>query len=93
LLLSDSHTKMAGRLPSSRMPGPRSQCRSHPSPSGGLTIILPPPVSPFTKYPTTINQVTPYNYPVPVQDDGNMADMLSHSQDPRGPSLEWLKKP
>ncbi|ELK32905.1 NADH dehydrogenase [ubiquinone] 1 alpha subcomplex subunit 3 [Myotis davidii] len=39
-----------------------------------------------------INKVTPYNYPVPVRDDGNMPDVPSHPQDPQGPSLEWLKK-
>ncbi|XP_034858725.1 NADH dehydrogenase [ubiquinone] 1 alpha subcomplex subunit 3-like [Mirounga leonina] len=57
---------------------------------GGLTLILPT-LSPFTKYATMINQATPYNYPVPLQDDGNMADVSSHPQDPQGPSLEWLK--
>ncbi|XP_019481281.1 PREDICTED: NADH dehydrogenase [ubiquinone] 1 alpha subcomplex subunit 3 [Hipposideros armiger] len=56
-----------------------------------ITIILPP-LSPFTKYATMINQVTPYNYPVPVRDDGNMPDIPSHPQDPQGRSLEWLKK-
>uniref|UniRef100_A0A8C7BTW0 NADH dehydrogenase [ubiquinone] 1 alpha subcomplex subunit 3 n=1 Tax=Neovison vison TaxID=452646 RepID=A0A8C7BTW0_NEOVI len=54
------------------------------------TIILPA-FSPFTKYAAMINQVTPYNYPVPVRDDGNMPDVPSHPQDPQGPSLEWLK--
>ncbi|XP_066127285.1 NADH dehydrogenase [ubiquinone] 1 alpha subcomplex subunit 3 [Saccopteryx bilineata] len=58
---------------------------------GGLAIILPI-VSPYTKYATMINQVTPYNYPVPVRDNGNMPDVPSHPQDPQGPSLEWLKK-
>nr|XP_012421067.1 PREDICTED: NADH dehydrogenase [ubiquinone] 1 alpha subcomplex subunit 3 [Odobenus rosmarus divergens] len=57
---------------------------------GGLALILPT-LSPFTKYTTMINQATPYNYPVPVRDDGNMPDVPSHPQDPQGPSLEWLK--
>ncbi|XP_059521790.1 NADH dehydrogenase [ubiquinone] 1 alpha subcomplex subunit 3 isoform X2 [Myotis daubentonii] len=58
---------------------------------GSLSLLLPF-VSPFTKYATMINKVTPYNYPVPVRDDGNMPDVPSHPQDPQGPSLEWLKK-
>ncbi|XP_047692456.1 NADH dehydrogenase [ubiquinone] 1 alpha subcomplex subunit 3 isoform X1 [Prionailurus viverrinus] len=57
----------------------------------GLAVILPT-ISPFTKYATMINQATPYNYPVPLRDDGNMPDVPSHPQDPEGPSLEWLKK-
>ncbi|XP_045304180.1 NADH dehydrogenase [ubiquinone] 1 alpha subcomplex subunit 3-like [Leopardus geoffroyi] len=59
--------------------------------TGGLGIILPT-VRPFTKYATMINQATPNNYPVPLQDDGNMPDVPSQSQDPKVPSLEWLKK-
>ncbi|XP_045297564.1 NADH dehydrogenase [ubiquinone] 1 alpha subcomplex subunit 3 isoform X2 [Leopardus geoffroyi] len=57
----------------------------------GLAVILPT-ISPFSKYATMINQATPYNYPVPLRDDGNMPDVPSHPQDPEGPSLEWLKK-
>lgn len=57
----------------------------------GLAIIIPP-LSPYTKYAVMINQVTPYNYPVPIRDDGNMYYIPSHPQDPQGPSLEWLKK-
>lgn len=57
----------------------------------GLAIVLPS-LSPYTKYSAMINQVTPYNYPVPLRDDGNMPDVPSHPQDPQGPSLEWLKK-
>ncbi|XP_004648413.1 NADH dehydrogenase [ubiquinone] 1 alpha subcomplex subunit 3 [Octodon degus] len=57
---------------------------------GGLAIIMPP-ISPYTKYSSMINQATPYNYPVPVRDDGNMPDVPSHPQDAQGPSLEWLK--
>ncbi|XP_038383924.1 NADH dehydrogenase [ubiquinone] 1 alpha subcomplex subunit 3-like isoform X2 [Canis lupus familiaris] len=36
---------------------------------GGLAVILPI-FSPFTKYATMNNQATPYNYPVPLRDDG-----------------------
>nr|XP_037845539.1 NADH dehydrogenase [ubiquinone] 1 alpha subcomplex subunit 3-like [Chlorocebus sabaeus] len=56
-----------------------------------LAVILPP-LSPYTKYSTMINEAMPYNYPVPVCDDGNMPNVPSHPQDPQGPSLEWLKK-
>uniref|UniRef100_A0A2K5XAB2 NADH dehydrogenase [ubiquinone] 1 alpha subcomplex subunit 3 n=1 Tax=Mandrillus leucophaeus TaxID=9568 RepID=A0A2K5XAB2_MANLE len=58
---------------------------------GGLAIIMPT-FSPYVKYSIMINEATPYNYPVPVRDDGNMPDVPSHPQDPQGPSLEWLKK-
>ncbi|XP_035579266.1 NADH dehydrogenase [ubiquinone] 1 alpha subcomplex subunit 3-like [Zalophus californianus] len=54
----------------------------------GLALILPT-LSPF-KYAGMINQATPYNYPVPLGDDGNVPDVPSHAQDPQGPSLEWL---
>ncbi|XP_053422056.1 NADH dehydrogenase [ubiquinone] 1 alpha subcomplex subunit 3-like [Nycticebus coucang] len=57
----------------------------------GLAIIMPM-LSPYTKYSSMINKATPYNYPIPVQDDGNMPDVPSHPQDPQSPSLEWLKK-
>ncbi|KAL1769828.1 NADH dehydrogenase [ubiquinone] 1 alpha subcomplex subunit 3 [Sigmodon hispidus] len=50
-----------------------------------------PMISPYTKYASMINEATPYNYPVPVRDNGNMPDVPSHPQDPQGPSLEWLK--
>jgi hypothetical protein len=40
-----------------------------------------------------ISQVTPYNYPVPVQDNEDMPDVPSYPQEPLGPSLEWLKNP
>nr|XP_055191358.1 NADH dehydrogenase [ubiquinone] 1 alpha subcomplex subunit 3-like [Nyctereutes procyonoides] len=58
---------------------------------GGLAVILLT-LSPFTKYATMIHQATPYNYPVPLRDDGNMSDVPSHLQDSQGPSLEWLKE-
>ncbi|XP_006898845.1 PREDICTED: NADH dehydrogenase [ubiquinone] 1 alpha subcomplex subunit 3-like [Elephantulus edwardii] len=57
----------------------------------GLAVILPS-LSPYTKYAYMINEVTPYSYPVPLRDDGNMPDVPNHPQDPLGPSLEWLKK-
>ncbi|XP_053518538.1 NADH dehydrogenase [ubiquinone] 1 alpha subcomplex subunit 3 isoform X1 [Artibeus jamaicensis] len=60
-------------------------------PTRPKAIVLPI-VSPYTKYAAMINKVTPYTYPVPVRDDGNMPDVPSHPQDPQGPSLEWLKK-
>ena len=41
-------------------------------------------LSPYTKYSFMLNWATPY--------DGNMPDVPSHSQDPQGPSLEWLKR-
>ena len=50
-----------------------------------------PIISPYTKYASPINQATPYNYPVPVRDNGYMPDVPSHPQDSQGPSLEWLK--
>ncbi|XP_053459391.1 NADH dehydrogenase [ubiquinone] 1 alpha subcomplex subunit 3-like [Nycticebus coucang] len=58
---------------------------------GGLTIIMPM-LSPYTKYSSMINKARPYNYSVPIQDDGNMPDVPRHPQNPQGPSLEWLKK-
>ncbi|XP_033074112.1 NADH dehydrogenase [ubiquinone] 1 alpha subcomplex subunit 3-like [Trachypithecus francoisi] len=45
-----------------------------------LAVILPP-LSPYTKYSTMINEAMPY-----------VPDVPSHPQDPQGPSLEWLKK-
>ncbi|KAG6935930.1 NADH dehydrogenase (ubiquinone) 1 alpha subcomplex, 3, 9kDa [Chelydra serpentina] len=49
-------------------------------------------LSPYTKYSGMINQATPYVYPVPVRDDGNMPDIPSHPCDKEGPNLDWLKK-
>ncbi|KAJ7329115.1 hypothetical protein JRQ81_015289 [Phrynocephalus forsythii] len=59
----------------------------------GISIIsvMLPVVSPWTKYTIMINEAIPYTYPVPVQDDGNMADIPTHPCDKEGPSLEWLK--
>ncbi|XP_052584362.1 NADH dehydrogenase [ubiquinone] 1 alpha subcomplex subunit 3-like [Peromyscus californicus insignis] len=56
----------------------------------GLAVIMPI-ISPYTKYSGMINRATPYVYPVPVRDNGNMPDVPSHPQDPQGPNLEWLK--
>ncbi|XP_054975821.1 NADH dehydrogenase [ubiquinone] 1 alpha subcomplex subunit 3-like [Sorex araneus] len=47
----------------------------------GLAVILHPP-NPYTKYTAMTKQVTPYNYPVPIEDNGNMPDVPSHPQDP-----------
>uniref|UniRef100_A0A087XS34 NADH dehydrogenase [ubiquinone] 1 alpha subcomplex subunit 3 n=1 Tax=Poecilia formosa TaxID=48698 RepID=A0A087XS34_POEFO len=58
----------------------------------GLVGIILPFISPYSKYAGMINQVTPYNYPVPVRDDGNMPDVPSHPCEAKGRSLEWLKK-
>ncbi|KAF5915962.1 hypothetical protein HPG69_003035 [Diceros bicornis minor] len=51
------------------------------------------PTQPLHQVAIMINQATPYNYPVPLRDEGNMSDVLSHPQNHQGPSLEWLKKP
>ncbi|XP_056141940.1 NADH dehydrogenase [ubiquinone] 1 alpha subcomplex subunit 3 [Lampris incognitus] len=56
-----------------------------------LVGLVLPFVSPLTKYSAMINQATPYNYPVPVRDDGNMPDVPAHPCEPKGPNLEWLK--
>ncbi|XP_013868161.1 NADH dehydrogenase [ubiquinone] 1 alpha subcomplex subunit 3 [Austrofundulus limnaeus] len=50
-----------------------------------------PFISPYTKYTGMINAATPYTYPVPVRDDGNMPDVPAHPCEPKGRSLEWLK--
>ncbi|XP_006888553.1 PREDICTED: NADH dehydrogenase [ubiquinone] 1 alpha subcomplex subunit 3-like [Elephantulus edwardii] len=55
----------------------------------GFAVILPA-LSPYTKYASMINEISPYSYPVPH--DGSMPDVPSHPQDPQGPILEWLKK-
>ncbi|XP_060230706.1 NADH dehydrogenase [ubiquinone] 1 alpha subcomplex subunit 3-like [Meriones unguiculatus] len=56
----------------------------------GLVIIVSI-VSSYTKYATSINQTTPYNYPVPVQDNGYMPNVPIYPWDLQGLSLEWLK--
>ncbi|KAK5892265.1 NADH dehydrogenase [ubiquinone] 1 alpha subcomplex subunit 3 [Pseudochaenichthys georgianus] len=57
---------------------------------GACGVVLPF-ISPFTKYSTMINASVPYNYPVPVRDDGNMPDVPAHPSEPKGPSMEWLR--
>ncbi|XP_028930122.1 NADH dehydrogenase [ubiquinone] 1 alpha subcomplex subunit 3 [Ornithorhynchus anatinus] len=57
---------------------------------GSLALVLPY-LSPLTKYSGLMHDATPYNYPVPVRDDGNMPDVPSHPCDPQGPNLDWLK--
>ncbi|XP_061211044.1 NADH dehydrogenase [ubiquinone] 1 alpha subcomplex subunit 3 [Neopsephotus bourkii] len=54
--------------------------------------VVSPFISPYTKYSAMINQATPYSYPVPLRDDGNLPDVPSHPCDPEGPNLEWLKR-
>ncbi|XP_034613572.1 NADH dehydrogenase [ubiquinone] 1 alpha subcomplex subunit 3 [Trachemys scripta elegans] len=58
----------------------------------GILAAVAPLLSPYTKYSGMINRATPYVYPVPVRDDGNMPDIPSHPCDKEGPNLEWLKK-
>ncbi|XP_069802561.1 NADH dehydrogenase [ubiquinone] 1 alpha subcomplex subunit 3 [Dendropsophus ebraccatus] len=58
----------------------------------GILAVILPIVSPYTKYTAMVNQAIPYNYPVPVRDDGNMPDIPSHPSDKVGPNLDWLKK-
>ncbi|KAK2844664.1 hypothetical protein Q5P01_011323 [Channa striata] len=58
----------------------------------GLTGVALPFISPLTKYTEMINSAVPYNYPVPVRDDGNMPDVPAHPCEPKGNNLEWLKK-
>ncbi|XP_053415983.1 NADH dehydrogenase [ubiquinone] 1 alpha subcomplex subunit 3-like [Nycticebus coucang] len=53
---------------------------------GGLVIIMQM-LSPHTKYSSMINKATPYKYPVPARDDGNMPHVPSHPQDSQGSSL------
>ncbi|KAJ8392813.1 hypothetical protein AAFF_G00070170 [Aldrovandia affinis] len=56
-----------------------------------LTAVVLPLVSPYTKYTGMMNQAVPYNYPVPIRDNGNMPDVPSHPTDPKGRNLEWMK--
>uniref|UniRef100_A0A3Q3QHS5 NADH dehydrogenase [ubiquinone] 1 alpha subcomplex subunit 3 n=1 Tax=Monopterus albus TaxID=43700 RepID=A0A3Q3QHS5_MONAL len=58
----------------------------------GLTGFVLPFISPFTKYTAMLNAATPYNYPVPMRDDGSMPDVPSHPCETRGNRLEWLRK-
>ncbi|XP_072926915.1 NADH dehydrogenase [ubiquinone] 1 alpha subcomplex subunit 3 [Hemitrygon akajei] len=58
----------------------------------GMVALLAPLVSPIAKYQTLLNRAVPFQYPVPVRDDGNMPDIPSHPSEKIGPSLEWMKK-
>uniref|UniRef100_A0A3B4TYL9 NADH dehydrogenase [ubiquinone] 1 alpha subcomplex subunit 3 n=1 Tax=Seriola dumerili TaxID=41447 RepID=A0A3B4TYL9_SERDU len=55
------------------------------------SCVAIPFISPITKYTGMINSAVPYNYPVPVRDDGNMPDVPAHPSEPKGNNLEWLK--
>nr|AAH78251.1 Zgc:100908 [Danio rerio] len=57
----------------------------------GVAACIVPFVSPYTKYTAMMNKAVPYNYPVPVRDNGNMPDVPAHPSDPQGSNLEWLK--
>uniref|UniRef100_UPI001ED84BD3 NADH dehydrogenase [ubiquinone] 1 alpha subcomplex subunit 3 n=1 Tax=Scatophagus argus TaxID=75038 RepID=UPI001ED84BD3 len=57
----------------------------------GLLGSIIPFVSPITKYSAMMNSAVPYNYPVPVRDDGNMPDVPAHPREPKGNNLEWFK--
>ncbi|XP_067881877.1 NADH dehydrogenase [ubiquinone] 1 alpha subcomplex subunit 3-like [Heterodontus francisci] len=57
----------------------------------GTVAILTALLSPSTSYQAKMNQAVPYNYPVPVRDNGNMPDIPAHPCDKLGPSLEWMK--
>ncbi|XP_069761364.1 NADH dehydrogenase [ubiquinone] 1 alpha subcomplex subunit 3 [Narcine bancroftii] len=58
----------------------------------GIVALLTPLLSPFTHYQTRLNCAVPYQYPVPVRDDGNLPDIPSHPCEKIGPSLEWMKQ-
>ncbi|GAB0202101.1 NADH dehydrogenase 1 alpha subcomplex subunit 3 [Grus japonensis] len=53
--------------------------------------LVSPLLSPYTRYSGMINRATPYTYPVPVRDDGNLPHVPAHPCDKEGPSLAWLK--
>ncbi|KAM8927564.1 NADH dehydrogenase [ubiquinone] 1 alpha subcomplex subunit 3 [Pelodytes ibericus] len=57
----------------------------------GIAAVILPIVSPYTQYTGMLNRATPYAYPVPVRDDGNMPDVPSHPADKVGPNLDWFK--
>uniref|UniRef100_A0A8C7ZGC2 NADH dehydrogenase [ubiquinone] 1 alpha subcomplex subunit 3 n=1 Tax=Oryzias sinensis TaxID=183150 RepID=A0A8C7ZGC2_9TELE len=54
----------------------------------GLIGVILPFVSPLTKDTAMINAAMPYNYPVPVRDDGNMPDVPAHPCEPKGRNLD-----
>ncbi|XP_055760543.1 NADH dehydrogenase [ubiquinone] 1 alpha subcomplex subunit 3-like [Salvelinus fontinalis] len=57
----------------------------------GLLAVTVPLVSPLTKYSGMMNAAVPYNYPVPVRNNGKMDNVPSHPCDPKGPNLDWIK--
>ncbi|XP_006804877.2 NADH dehydrogenase [ubiquinone] 1 alpha subcomplex subunit 3 [Neolamprologus brichardi] len=57
----------------------------------GLVGAILPFISPLTKYTAMLNTAVPYNYPVPVRDDGNMPDIPAHPREPKGRNLDWIK--
>ncbi|XP_026041453.1 LOW QUALITY PROTEIN: NADH dehydrogenase [ubiquinone] 1 alpha subcomplex subunit 3 [Astatotilapia calliptera] len=57
----------------------------------GLVGAILPFISPLTKYTAMLNAAVPYNYPVPVRDDGNMPDIPAHPREPKGRNLDWIK--
>ncbi|XP_063292061.1 NADH dehydrogenase [ubiquinone] 1 alpha subcomplex subunit 3 [Pelobates fuscus] len=57
----------------------------------GLMAVIIPVVSPYTRLTGELNKATPYNYPVPVRDDGNMPDVPSHPIEKLGPNIDWFK--
>ncbi|CAJ1062382.1 NADH dehydrogenase 1 alpha subcomplex subunit 3 [Notolabrus celidotus] [Xyrichtys novacula] len=57
----------------------------------GLAGLVLPFISPMTKYTAMINAAVPYNYPVPVRDDGNLPDVPEHPCKPSGDNLAWLR--
>ncbi|XP_069494120.1 NADH dehydrogenase [ubiquinone] 1 alpha subcomplex subunit 3 [Ambystoma mexicanum] len=57
----------------------------------GVCAVVFPILSPYTKYAAMTNDATPYTYPVPIRDDGNLPDIPNHPMDNIGPDLKWLK--
>ncbi|XP_072105393.1 NADH dehydrogenase [ubiquinone] 1 alpha subcomplex subunit 3 [Mobula birostris] len=58
----------------------------------GIVALLTPLLSPIAEYQTRLNRAVPFQYPVPVRDDGSMPNIPSHPSEKIGPSLEWMKK-
>ncbi|XP_078392472.1 NADH dehydrogenase [ubiquinone] 1 alpha subcomplex subunit 3 [Cetorhinus maximus] len=58
----------------------------------GSIALITAAVSPMADTQARLNKAVPFNYPVPVRDDGNMPDIPAHPCDKIGPSLEWMKK-
>uniref|UniRef100_UPI00358FE840 NADH dehydrogenase [ubiquinone] 1 alpha subcomplex subunit 3-like isoform X2 n=1 Tax=Myxine glutinosa TaxID=7769 RepID=UPI00358FE840 len=58
---------------------------------GISVVVILPFISPYMKYTSMVNDVTPFTYPVPVRDDGNMPDVPSHPCDKVGRTLDWMK--